>query len=258
VTPTPAAAVIRVRTSDRTTVVELADPKRRNALGPEMVAALSRALTEADTDPAVRAVVLSADGPHFCAGGDIKVFDLDVARGRDYVYATVGLFRQIEQLRKPVIAAVRGYALGGGFELALACDVVIASRSASFGLPELAVGAIPGFALARLSEIAGRGFCKRLAWSQERIGADEAYMRSIVTEVVDDTDLESAALAWAARIGALPRVAAESVKASANREIADRTLFETATSAAVLWGTQGIAEGRQAFFERRPPVFPEE
>jgi enoyl-CoA hydratase/carnithine racemase len=249
---------VRLSVHDRVGIVTMSDPARRNVLGPDMVSALSAALAELDRDPGVRSIVLRGEGPHFCAGGDITTFERGVAGGRDYVYDVLGVCRLIEHMRRPVIAAVRGYALGGGFELALACDEIVASQTARFGLPELSVGAVPAFALIRLSEITGRSFCKRLAWSQDRLTAAEALERDIVSLVVPDGELDDRVADRAARLAALPRVAAETVKASVNREIADRTLFESATSAAVMWGTQAIAEGRLAFLEKRAPDFPDE
>jgi enoyl-CoA hydratase len=249
---------VRVERVGRVGVATLADPERRNALGPSMVATLAATLAELDRDPQVRSIVLRGEGPHFCAGGDISTFERGVSGGRDYVYDVIGLCRQIEHMRRPVLAAVRGYTLGGGFELALACDQIIASESAMFSLPELSVGAVPAFALVRLTEIAGRSLCKQMAWSGDRINAASALEHRVIASVVPDQELEKRSLAWASDLAALPRVAAETVKALVNSEIADRTLFESATSAAVMWGTKGLAEGRQAFFEKRTPYFPDE
>jgi enoyl-CoA hydratase/carnithine racemase len=249
---------LSVERDGRVGVLTMRDEGRRNALGAEMVAQLTDALANLDRDSGIRSVLLRSSGANFCAGGDIRAFDRSVVGGRDYVYDTVNLFRAIEHMRKPVIATVRGYALGGGFELALSCDLIVASDTASFGLPEVSVGAVPAFALVRLAEVAGRAWTKSLAWSARRVTAAEAYQRGVLDRVVPDAELDAESLRLAQDLATLPRVAAEVVKASANRDIADHVLYDSATTAAVMWGTAGIAEGRAAFLERRTPVFPDE
>jgi enoyl-CoA hydratase/carnithine racemase len=251
-------STLNVELIRRVGVISLASPDTLNALNPTMVDLLRSTLRGLDRDPGVGAIVLRGEGKHFCAGGDISTFERALAGGRDYVYDVIGLCRQIEHARRPVIAAVHGYALGGGFELALACDQIIAADSARFAVPELSVGAVPGFALVRLSEVAGRQFAKHLAWSGTRIDATTALARGVVTEVVSEAELQAHALDRAATLAALPRVAAETVKALANAAVADRALLESVTSSALMWGTQGLAEGRAAFFEKRDPSFPAE
>lgn len=253
-----ADSLVELEVRDRIGFVTLNDPARRNALGPDLLGAFHSAWTEVERSSEVRVVVLGAAGADFCAGGDISTFDRGVAGGRDYVYETVGAFRRVEHCRKPVLAAVRGRALGGGFELVMACDVVIASDTARFALPELSVGAVPAFALVRLGELVGRSLAKQLAWSGRRIEPAEAERLGLVAEVVPDDALEGVVSQRAWALAALPRVAAETVKAAINREIADHALFESTTAAAMLWGTEGIAEGRRAFYEKRAPVFPDE
>ncbi|EHB55612.1 Enoyl-CoA hydratase/isomerase [Mycolicibacterium rhodesiae JS60] len=254
----PNSSSVTVAISDAVGTITLDAPKRRNALGPEMLADLGDAFRTLAADRAVRAVVVTGAGEHFSAGGDISVFDRGVAAGRDYVYDAIGVFRQIEHLRKPVIAAVRGYALGGGFELAMSCDLVVASDSAQFGLPEISVGAVPAFALIRLGELIGRARAKQVAWLGKRLSAAQAYELGLAAEVVADGELDRAAHQMAASFTQLPRVATEVVKAALNREIADRSLFESTTAAAMMWGTEGIAEGRRAFYAKRAPQFPDE
>lgn len=253
-----ADSLVELQIRDRIGFVTLNDPARRNALGPELLDAFHTAWTAVERASEIRAVVLRAAGGDFCAGGDISTFDRGVAGGRDYVYETVGAFRRVEHCRKPVLAAVRGRALGGGFELVMACDVVIASETARFALPELSVGAVPAFALVRLGELVGRSRAKQLAWSGRRMEPSEAERLGLVAEVVADDALDQAVERRAGEIAGLPRVAAETVKAAVNREIADHALFESTTAAAMLWGTEGIAEGRRAFYEKRAPVFPDE
>jgi enoyl-CoA hydratase/carnithine racemase len=253
-----AESLVIVEIRDRIGFVTLNDPSRRNALGPELLASFAAVWAQIEQDRGVRAIVLRASGSDFCAGGDISTFDLGVGGGRDYVYETIGAFRRIEHCRKPVVASVRGRALGGGFELAMACDLIVASTDARFALPELSVGAVPAFALVRLGEIIGRSRAKQIAWSGRRVDAEEARALGLVCDIVEDTALDAATELQARQLVELPRIAAETVKAAFNREIADRALFESTATAAVMWGTEGMAEGRRAFFAKRPPRFPDE
>jgi enoyl-CoA hydratase len=247
-----------VAVADTVGTITLNAPDRRNALGPDLLAGLSDALRGLAADSSVRAIVLRGEGDHFSAGGDISVFDRGVAAGRDYVYDAIGVCRQIEHLRKPVIATVRGYALGGGFELAMSCDLILAAESAQFGLPEISVGAVPAFALIRLGELVGRTRAKQMAWFAQRLDSSQAHRLGLVVDVVADGEIDQAAHELAASFARLPRVAVEVVKAALNREIADRSLFESTTAAAMIWGTEGIVEGRRAFYAKRAPEFPDE
>jgi enoyl-CoA hydratase/carnithine racemase len=248
----------RSAVSGRTAWIKLADPDRRNALTQPLIASIREDFGAMAADPSVRVIVLSAEGDHFCAGGDIGAFDLGVVGGRDYVHDIIGLFRLIEHCRKPVIAAVRGFAFGGGFELAMSCDLIVAGTSAKLSLPEIGVGAIPGYAIVRLPELIGRQRAKHLMWTAERMDAARAAELGLVTSVVVDTELEKTAQALADRVGGAPRVATELIKAAVNCDIADRALFESTTAASLLWGTESIKEGKSAFYEHRPAVFPEE
>jgi enoyl-CoA hydratase/carnithine racemase len=238
--------------------VRLADPDRRNALGPSLVGELSSVLRTLERDPSVRVVILSSVGKHFCAGGDIAVFDKTVAGGRDYVYDVIEVFRQIERLRKPVVASIRGYTLGGGFELAMSCDLIIASVTTQLGLPETSIGAVPAFALFRLTELMGRSTTKEIVWLQRKLTATEGVSAGLIAEAVADEDLESRTREVGLQLAAIPRVALELSKAAINGDVVDRTLFASTSAAAVTWGTDAIAEGRRAFYEKRSPVFPEE
>jgi hypothetical protein len=155
-------------------------------------------------------------------------------------------------------AARGGYALGGGFELALSCDLIVASNTPTFGPQEFSVGVAPAFAPIPLAEVAGRAWTKSQAWSARRATVAEAYQRGVLDRIVADAELDAESLRVAQGLTKLPRVAAEVVKASANRDIADRVLYHGATTAAAMCGTAGIAEGRAAGPERRTPVFPDE
>lgn len=249
-------SVIGTRLSGSIGWIILDDAEHRNALGPEMIEKLVESIAALEADPAIRAIVIRSSGDHFCGGADIAVFDLDVPSGRDFLYSVIGCFRRLEQCRKPTIAAVRGLALGGGFELAIACDLIVATVAAQFGLPEVRVGAIPGYGILRLPELIGRPRAKMLMWSGERLSAEDARDLGLVAAVVQDTELEAAAGSIAEKIASGPRVAVELIKAGANSEIADRALFETTTAAALTWGTAAMREGARSFFEKRPPNFP--
>lgn len=249
------SGLIQIEQVRRTRVLRLNDPDARNALTPALLAELRAAVEEAEEDPEARAVVITGDGERFCAGGDIGVMDQGVSGGYRYVREVIGLFRRVEHMSTPVIAAVDGYALGGGMELALSCDLILAAETASFGLPESKLGAVPGYAIVRLPELIGRPRAKELMWSGRRIPAAEALEYGIVLAVHPPAELLDAALELGDRVAAMPRITAEVIKLAANGSIADRTLAETTVSAALFWGTDELAEGLAAFRERRAPQF---
>jgi enoyl-CoA hydratase len=166
---------------------------------------------------------------------------------------------RIPGMRVPVIAAVRGFALGGGFELALACDLIVASEDAQLGLPELGLGVIPGAGgTQRLTRAIGRTRAMEVILTGRRIRADEAERLGLVTAVVPAADTVAHALELAARIAAAPPLAVTTAKAAVNAStrlpLADGVRFERAAFAA-LFATQDQREGMAAFLEKRPAAW---
>lgn len=198
--------------SEGVALVRINRPEVRNALNLELRHALADAFAALGTDETVGAIVLTGDERAFCAGADLN----------EYVDATpaeiIGrnmhiLWGAVSDCPKPVIAAVRGYALGGGCELAMHADIILAGRSAKFGQPELAVGLIPGGgATQRLTRVAGKFIAMRLLLTAEMIAADEAKQIGLASQVMDDEDVLPAALKMAEGIAAQSSLAVSQIK----------------------------------------------
>jgi enoyl-CoA hydratase/carnithine racemase len=209
-------------------------PQRRNALGDAMMRDLTHALQDADGDPDVRAIVLNAEPPAFCSGSDLKELRLMSVRemGR-HELATAQVARSIAGLSKPVIVAVEGYALGGGFLLAISCDVVVTASNARWHLPEVPNGWLPPWGLQALLARTGVARARLLTWAVDSIDGTEAHRLGVADYVTRPQQADDAALALAQRLAALPPEAVTSCKrffepfASLDGERLDRlaTLF---------------------------------
>ncbi len=179
-------------------------PERRNALSAAVVQSLIEGLRAFDSNPDVKVVILQSSGEKaFCAGGDLS--DMQAADGMLGLHWARGGFAellvQMQKLSKPIIARVQGQALGGGFGLALNCDLVVAGRSASFGTPEIKVGLFPMMIMAVMVRNLGRKAAMELMLTGERISADEAKAIGAVNRVVEDSDLDEAVFDLAKKVG---------------------------------------------------------
>jgi enoyl-CoA hydratase len=251
----------RVRTERAGTVatVTIDRPEARNALDAETLDALDAALEALDGDGEVRAAVLTGAGERaFVAGADIKAMaGLDAAGARAFAERGQRVAERIEALRVPVLAAVNGVALGGGCELALACDFIYAARTAKLGLPEVGLGVIPGFGgTQRLPRRIGAARAAELIFTGRAIDAEEALRIGLVNEVVEPAELLPRTQAVAADIAARGPLAVAAAK-RALRDGADRPLagaleLERAAFAA-LFATQDQKEGMRAFVDKRSP-----
>ena len=170
--------------------VTLNRPHKRNALNDELIAALKNALKRANDDGSARAVILSGAGEDFCSGADLsalqKISNASVAENLDDARSLMELFILIRSIRLPVIAAVRGRALAGGCGLALGCDMVLASRSARFGFPEVKIGFVPAMVLAILRRNVSERKAFELMSIGDQISADEAERLGLVNRILDD------------------------------------------------------------------------
>jgi enoyl-CoA hydratase/carnithine racemase len=202
-------------------------PEKLNALNHELTTALVRELERSGTDPPVGAIVLSGSGRAFCAGADTSEFSAltqdDPSLVRERAALTTRLHLMFSRLAVPVVAAVNGYALGGGCGLALAADVAIAGESASFGLPEITRGIVPAVVMANVVRHAGRKRAFELVALGERIDAARALDLGLVTRVVPDAHLMETALEIAQRLATLDRAAMAATKRLFYR-VADLTL----------------------------------
>ncbi|NNF57168.1 MAG: enoyl-CoA hydratase, partial [Rhodothermaceae bacterium] len=182
--------------ADGVATITLNRPDALNALSIQVVSELSRAFRQARADAAVRGVILTGAGEKaFAAGADISEFaGMDALDGHRFALRGQGVFNQIEQMAKPVVAAVNGYALGGGCELAMACHLRVASDNAQFGQPEVNLGLIPGYGgTQRLPRLVGRGIATELMLTGDRVTAQRAYEIGLVNRVVASEALQTTA-----------------------------------------------------------------
>jgi enoyl-CoA hydratase len=228
-----------------------------NAFSPEQIDDLMQALAECADDPGVRAVVITGAGRAFCAGADIsRMAEMDVQAAREFAAQGHGMCDAIEALPVPVIAAINGFALGGGCELALACDIRMASEAMKISQPEVALGIPPGWGgTQRLPRIAGEGFAKRMILTGAMIGADEALRAGLVTSVHAPDDLVDAAVAMGEEIALKSPSAVALSKALIHSALGERAglLAAEADAFARQFDHPERREGMLAFLEKRAP-----
>jgi enoyl-CoA hydratase/carnithine racemase len=248
--------LFRIDRRERVAVVTIDRPEKRNAMSPAFFRELPQVLDRLDGDPAVRAVVLTGAGEAFSAGGDIASFaELHGTTAvRRHLRLVFDAFHSVERAELPVIAAVNGIAFGGGTELTLACDLVVASERATFSFKEATVGLIPGYGVVRGPAVIGRHWTRWLALTADVIDATQALEIGLVQKVVPHGDLLEEALAVAERIAQHPPLAVRLGKQFVNRDTAEG-LAESIEMTALLFTTDDHAEGVAAFVEKRPPVF---
>jgi enoyl-CoA hydratase len=228
-------------------------PSVRNALNTATMRELKTAFEQAKTDNTVRVVILTGAGDKaFVAGADInELAKLSPVEGREYSLAGQAVFDYIESLGKPVIAAVNGYALGGGCELAMACTFRVASENAVFGQPEVKLGIIPGYGgTQRLPKLVGIGPAAQLLLTGEMIPAAEALRIGLVNQVVPQVELPSTVEGLAKKIiGNAPLAVKFCLDALGRGMQMEATLFGLSCT------TEDMKEGTKAFLEKRPPQF---
>ena len=236
-------------------------PEKLNALNRQVMRELDECFHAFQTDDAVRVVILSGAGEKaFVAGADInELAALSAIDGREFSRSGQGVFDLIENLGKPVIAAVNGFALGGGCELALACTLRVASENARFGQPEAKLGIIPGYAgTQRLARLVGKGRALGLILTGEAVTAQEAYRLGLVNQVVPPAELMNAAQALARKILANAPLAIRFALEAVHHGL-EMTQEEGQFLEATLFGlcctTEDMKEGTKAFLEKRPARF---
>ncbi|MCC6475081.1 MAG: enoyl-CoA hydratase [Burkholderiales bacterium] len=248
-----------VETRGRVGLLRLNRPKQMNALSDALMTELGAALGAFDTDDTVGAIVLTGDEKAFAAGADIRGmrdFSFQDVFGADFVTRN---WERMRSIRKPVIAAVAGYALGGGCELAMMCDIVIAADTARFGQPEIKLGVIPGAGgTQRLPRAVGKSKAMDLVLTGRTMDAAEAERAGLVARVVPADRLLDEALAVAAQIAEHSLLSVMAAKECVNRAyeapLSDGILFERRVFHA-LFATEDQKEGMAAFLEKRKPSF---
>jgi enoyl-CoA hydratase len=253
------AQFLLVETRDRVGLITLNRPQALNALNDGLMDELGAALLAFDADDAIGAIVVTGSPKAFAAGADIAAMkDLDFLTAYRTEFITRN-WEQIRRVRKPVIAAVAGFALGGGNELAMACDIVIAADNARFGQPEIKLGIIPGAGgTQRLPRAVGKAKAMDLILTGRMMDAHEAERAGLVSRVVPAEKLLDEALGAAASIAsyslASVMMAKEAVNRAAEMPLSEGLLYERRLFHA-LFATQDQKEGMAAFLEKRPAQF---
>ncbi len=242
-------------------IITINRPDKLNALNAHVLEELSQALSLAESDKEVAAVVITGSGEKaFVAGADIAELNrLNVVTGKEFSEKGQALFNRIEKFGKPVIAAVNGYALGGGSELAWACHIRIASKSAKFGQPEVNLGIIPGYGgTQRLTRLAGRGVATELIVTGSTIDAETAMRLRLVNTVVEQSQLLPTAInlveVIAEKAPLAVRLALQGIDASVQLPQSEGLKME-AELFALCCGTEDHKEGTSAFLEKRKPAW---
>jgi enoyl-CoA hydratase len=247
-----------VETRGAVGIVTLNRPKALNALNTALIDELNRAVAGFEADDAVGAIVLTGSEKAFAAGADIKEM-----QSRSYVDAYLGDFLtswdKLAACRKPVIAAVSGYALGGGCELAMMCDFIIAADTAKFGQPEIQLGVMPGAGgTQRLTRAVGKSKAMDMILTGRMMDAEEAERAGLVSRIVPAADLLAEAVKVAEKIAGMSRPSALMAKESVNRAhettLAEGVRFERRLFQS-MFATEDQKEGMTAFVEKRQPAF---
>jgi enoyl-CoA hydratase len=239
-------------------VVTLNRPKQLNALAGPLMAELVDALEQHDADRAIRAIVVTGGTTVFAAGADIR--EMADASAVDMLQRnTIGLWDRAKRVSKPLIAAVAGYALGGGCELAMLCDVIVAAENARFGQPEINIGLIPGAGgTQRLTRSVGKFVASDMVLTGRMLGAEEAFQRGLVARVVPPELVVDAAVKLGKEIATKApisvRLAREAITRAFEGRVDDGIEFERKLFY-LLFATQDAHEGMHAFNEKRQPTY---
>jgi len=251
---------LEIKKEDNIAIVTISREKAMNALNAETVSELKTFFHNHWRDDSIYGVIITGAGKAFVAGADIKeLADLDVISAEEVMRKGQYLMHLIENFPRPVIAAVNGFALGGGCELAMACDIRLASEKAKFGQPEVNLGIIPGYGgTQRLPRLVGRGKAKQLIFSGDMINAAEAYRIGLADEVYPPEELLTKALELAKKIASKGPIAVSKAKDCINKglnmTLSDGCDFEK-VEFSTLYGTSDCKEGLNAFIEKRAADF---
>ncbi len=248
---------VKLETRGEVAVAWLSNPPA-NSISPQLVQELGRVWEHVEAADEVRALVIASGNPMlYCAGADIKSFTkMDEAGGRELLDRAHGLLRSFGRSRTVTIAAVNGLALGGGCELAMACDVRLAADSATFGQPEVNLGIIPGFGgTQRLPRLVGPAKALEMNLVGEAISAQDAYDHGLVNRVVPDHELFDTVLAWARKLAGQAPVAVEQIKRVSHQGDLDEGIAAEKAGFGAVFASEDAREGIGAFIEKRSPAW---
>lgn len=251
---------IIVEKKDAIAKIKINRPQVLNALNHETIKEITKAVNELDTDKKIKVAILTGEGKAFIAGADISTMaKMTPLEAKEFAELGHNMMNTIENSRLPFIAAVNGYALGGGCETLMACDIVIAGKSAKIGQPEINLGVHPGFGgTQRLPRLVGRMKAKELLLTGKNIDADEAHQIGLINMAVDDDNLMETVEKLAVQIASKSPIQTDFIKALVNKG-ADIDL-NTASSLEISYfsssfSTKDQKEGMNAFFEKRKATF---
>lgn len=249
---------IRISMRDGVGLIELNRPKQLNALNRKMVREIVTALEMLDQKDEVVAILISGKGRAFSAGADID----EMANNSSIQMELINQFADWDRLaliKKPIIGAVQGFVFGGGFELALCCDILIAASGTQFSFPEVNLGVMPGAGgTQRLTKLIGRARALEWLWTGERFSVEQAYENGIVNRIVSEELLMEEALKFTKKLSKQPPLSLRLIKDSVNKAV-DYSLYEgmqyERKNFYLLFSSQDQKEGMQAFIEKRKPHF---
>ncbi len=243
-TPAPGVGLVRINR-----------PQARNALNGQVTREIFEAMEAFDRDDSIRCMILTGDDKAFAAGADIKEMEntdaVTMFAGQDFTD-----WRRLTSIRKPIIAAVSGWALGGGCEMAMMCDMIIASETAKFGQPEISIGIMPGAGgTQRLTKAVGKAIAMEMTLANRQLNAEEALHYGLVNHVYSVDTYLGETIKLAVKVASMPGVAARMVKDAVNKSF-ELSLVEGLNyekrNFYLLFGTEDKAEGMKAFIEKRP------
>jgi len=250
--------ILKVTFTEGVALITISRPEVLNALNSDVLAVLNDALNDLAKQRDLKVIVITGEGKGFVAGADIAEM-ADMTNNQAFCFAKMGkaTFERLEKFAVPVIAAVNGYALGGGLELALACDFRIAAKSAKFGAPEVTLGLIPGYAgTQRLSRLTGPGNALYLILTAEMVNAEDAFRMGLVQKVVEDAQLMEEVMKMARKIAAngSPAVnkAKEIIRKGLDKDFKAACKLES-EAFGKLFDYPSTREGMKAFLEKRKP-----
>ena len=248
---------------NRLATVTVNRPEALNSLNREVIADIYSCMQEIDRKHLADCVILTGAGRSFIAGADISTMvEMEGHEGREWTKAGMDLMDLIENMRVPVIAAINGFALGGGCEIAMACDIRIASVKAKFSQPETGLGLIPGYGgTQRLPRLVGKGMAKYMILTNEMINAEEAYRIGLVQKLTQPEELMDTAYEVAQKILSkaplATRMAKRAINAATNTDLATGINYELETYD-IAFRSNDRKEGMQALLEKRKPEFRDE
>lgn len=238
-------------------VITIDRPEKLNAISSTIARQLRTAVRHLDADPAVRALLVTATGKAFCVGADLgEVQACDEAGFDAFMAECTQMCDSIFDAKIPTVAAINGYALGGGFEIALSCDIIIAAESASFALPEIELGMIPGWGgTQRLTQLVGRATAMEMVLTGRRISAHDAERVGVANRVVTDGDLLGSATQLTRELAGKAQAAVAAAKDCVRAAGSESGFALEARQARALFATPDGQEGLRAFVSKRPARF---